>query len=137
MSKKSVIFCWNPWSILSETKLQNFLQILADRNVCIACVTESWFDVKNGVFSRLITDAGYKLHHAYRTDKRGGGVAIIYKKHLAVKDGDASSSRYLSFEYAFVTLTLQSKRRIVLVCVYRNQEISFASFYEEFSSFTE
>ena len=77
--KKSFIFCWNPWSISSKTKkLQNFLQILAERNVSTACVTESWFDVKNGVFSRLVTDAGYKLHHAYRTDKRGGRVATIY-----------------------------------------------------------
>ena len=40
-------------------------------------------------------------------------------------------------EYAHVTITMKSKRRIVLVCVYRKQEISFASFYEEFSSFME
>ncbi len=85
----------------------------------------------------MIKDAGYKLHHAYRGDKRGGGVAIIYKRDLTVKEGDASSSRYLSFEYAFVMLTLQSKRRMVLVCVYRNQEISFSFFQEELSTFVE
>ena len=98
---------------------------------------ESWFDAKSGVFSKTIKDTGYELHHAHRENKRGGGVVIMYKKHVCAKNGEASSSQYLSFEYAYVTFTLKSKRRIVLVCVYRNQEISFAIFHDEFSSFME
>ena len=83
----------------------------------------------------MIKDAGYELYHAHRENKRGGGVAILYKKCLGVKAGEASTSRYLSFEFAFTTLTLKSKRRLLLVCVYRNQEIQFSVFYDEFNSF--
>ena len=112
-------------SVLNETKLENLLQILDDNHINIACISESWFDSKNGSFSAAIKKSGYKLHHAHREDKRGGGSAIMYKNHLMVKDGDASSSKYSSFEYSYVTLTLQSKIRLVLACIYRKQEISF------------
>ena len=97
--------------------MQNFLNIIEDAKVDLACVCETWFDSKNGSFSKMIRDAGYKLHHAYRQEKRGGGVAIMYKEKLAVKEEDASTSKYISFEYACITLTLQLQRRIVLICL--------------------
>ena len=127
--------CWNVWSVLSETKLNNLLQILEDNDVNIACITETWFDSKTGTFSEAIKRSGYKLHHAYREDKRGGGAAILYKKKLMIKYGDASATEYSSFEYSFVTITLQSKLKLVLVCVYRKQEVSFNAFHEEFTTF--
>ena len=127
--------CWNVWSILNENKLENFLQIIQDNDISIACVTESWFDSENGTFSQIIKQCGYELHHAFREGKRGGGVAILYKKHLIVKNGNASSSQFSSFEYAFVILTLQSKKHVVLLCVYRKQEVPFQSFEEEFGPF--
>ena len=134
-SRNCLIMCWNVLSVLNETKLENLLQILDDNHINIACISESWFDSKNGTFSAAIKKSGYKLHHAHREDKRGGGSAIMYKNHLMVKDGDASSSKYSSFEYSYVTLTLQSKIRLVLACIYRKQEISFSTFNEEFTTF--
>ena len=100
MSEKTTVLCWNVWSILNQTKLSNFLQIVEDLNVGIACICESWFDSKTGVFSKMIRDAGYELHHAHRESKRGGGVAILYKKQLVLKKGEGSCSQYTSFEYA-------------------------------------
>ena len=126
---------WNVWSILNEEKLENFLQILEDNDIGVACITESWFDTKVGLFSQKIKSRGYELHHAYREDKRGGGVAIMFKKQFAVKIGGASSSEYSSFEYSCIVMKQQSKRRLVLVCVYRKQEIHFDTFYEEFTEF--
>ena len=108
-SRKSLVLCWNVWSIANEMKLQNFLHILDDMNIEIACVCETWFDSKTGVFSRLIKEFGYELHHAHREKKKGGGVAILYKTDLSVKKGGASTSTFLSFEYAFVTLTVQAR----------------------------
>ena len=134
-SEKAVLLCWNVWSVLNPTKLQNFLNNIEDAKVDLACVCETWFDSKNGNFSKMIRDAGYKLHHAYREEKRAGGVAIMYKEKLTVKEEDASTSQYTSFEYACVTLTLQLQRRIVLVCLYRNQEVSFTLFHDELSLF--
>ena len=136
-SKKTLVLAWNVWSILNESKLQNFLQIVNVMNIDVACICETWFDSKNGVFSRMIKENKFGLHHAHRVNQRGGGVAIIYKEHLALKEGEASTAQFTSFEYAYVTLTLQSKLKVLLVCVYRKQEVAFSLFYDEFSSFTE
>ena len=99
---------WNVWSVLNEEKLNNLLQILDDRQIGIACITETWFDRKSGTFSKAIREAGYKLHHSFREDKRGGGCAIMYRTKLAIKKGKASKSEYGSFEYACVHLAIKS-----------------------------
>ena len=106
-SAASLILCWNVWSILNETKLQNFLCILDDMNIELACVCETWFDSKSGKFSKTIKDAGYEIHHAFREKKRGGGAAMIYKRHLDLKEAGASSSQYSSLEYACAILALK------------------------------
>ena len=136
-SKKTLALVWNVWSILDKSKLQNFLQIVDDMNIGIACICETWFDSQTGVFSKMIKEANFCLHHAHRESKRGGGVAIMYRENLALKEGEASSSEFTSFEYAYVTLTLQSSLKLLLVCVYRKQEVPFSFFFDEFSSFTE
>ena len=54
------------WSIANEEKLLNFLHIIEDMDIKIACVCETWFDTQKGVFSRLIKEFDYELHHAHR-----------------------------------------------------------------------
>ena len=72
---------------------------------------------KSEPFTKLIKDSGFDIHHAFRENKKGGGVAIIYRNDLSVKNGDESSSHFLSFEYCWVTLTLNLGRKLVIVCV--------------------
>ena len=128
------ILVWNVWSILNEEKLRNVLQIFEDNNIQIGCITETWFDSEKGKFTGIIKEAGYGIKHSYREDKRGGGTAIIYKENLKVKPGQASSSKYQSFEYTYVFLKKQ-KLKILLLCIYRKQEIPFATFCGEFEAF--
>ena len=125
---------WNVWSIANEEKLVNLLQIIDDLNISIACITETWFDREKGKFSKTIKDAGFKLNHAFRKDKRGGGCAILYKKNLTVKNGNFSSSEFISFEYASITMTLKAGHKLVIVCIYRKQEIQFSQFDNELDS---
>ena len=127
----TIILLWNVWSILNESKLQNFLQIIDDLKVGVACVCETWFDSRKGVFSRMIKEKGYKLIHGFREKKKGGGVAILYRENLNVKEGEESTTQYLSLEYVYIIITLPSKRRLILMCVYRKQEIPFSCFFEE------
>jgi exonuclease III len=128
---------WNVWSIANEEKLTNLIQILEDKDISIACITETWFDRKSGTFSRTIKNAGYDLHHAFRENKRGGGCAIIYKKNLSVKKGEASTTEFSSFEYSYVTFTVMSGRKVMIICIYRKQEISFNIFHDEWTSYME
>ena len=111
------------------------MQIIEDQDIGIACVTESWFNAKSGTFSQIIKRCGYELHHAYRKEKRGGGVAIVYRKQLMIKEGDASSEEFSSFEYASILMTVHSKMCLMVVCVYRKQEIPFSVFQDEFGGF--
>ena len=116
---------------MSDIKLTNFLQILGDNNITVACITETWFDSETGTFSKLIKDEGYCLHHAYRSDKRGGGCAIIYRKGSSIKNMEASTEEYLSFEYSSAMINLDTKYKLHLICLYRKQEISYNIFKDE------
>ena len=71
------VMSWNVWSIANQEKMNNFLQILEDKKISIACITETWFDGKTGPFTKAIKEAGFKITHAYREKKRGGGCAIV------------------------------------------------------------
>ena len=116
-SLKCKVMSWNLLSLLNENNLSTFLQTLEDNNIQIACICETWLNAKNGKFTSTIKDSGYEIIHAYRENKRGGGTAILYKKTLKVKQGEASSSEFSSFEYCYIRL-LSSKSKIVLACIY-------------------
>ena len=64
------IMSWNVWSILNSEKLDSFLQVLEDNGIHIACITETWFDSRNGKFTSTIKNAGYDIVHSYREKKR-------------------------------------------------------------------
>ena len=123
--------CWNVWSMLNETKLSNILQIFEDNDIKIACICETWFDREYGKFTTAIKEAGFKVRHGFRDEKGGGGVAIIYRNYLRCKPGEASTTKYLSFEYSFVTLVTGDKTTIMLLCLYRKQEVSCSIFCDD------
>ena len=100
----------------------------------IACLTETWFDSLNGDFSKRIKNSGYEIFHSYRDGKRGGGTAVLYKRSLKVKQGKASTNAFSSFEYSYISTTMQNLITFI-VCIYRNQEVSFSTFSDEFEKF--
>ena len=83
------------------------LQVFEDNQIQIACITETWFDEDKGTFTSTIKSEGYEIIHSPRSEKRGGGTAIIYKNNLKVKKGAASSSKYQSFEFSYIYLKNQ------------------------------
>ena len=111
------------------------LTILEDNEIDIACFCETWFDSATGIFTSTIKDAGYEIIHGHRDDKGGGGVAIIYKRQLKIKKGRASSSKFKSFEFSYITLSLSTDWKVLITCIYRRQEVSCVTFCEEFESF--
>ena len=127
---------WNIWSIINVEKLSNVLQIFHDNEIEVACICETWFDAKNGKFTTSIKDAGFEIVHAHREDKRGGGTAIIYRNTLDIKPGEASTCLYLSFEFPYVILTSGSSK-ILLACIYSQQEVSSKTFCEELEKFVD
>ena len=51
-----------------------------------------------------------------------------------MKPGQASSSKYSSFEYTYVFLK-DIKMKMLLLCIYRKQEVPCSTFCSEFESF--
>ena len=133
---KCRVICWNVLSILNEHKLVDFLQILDDNNIDIACVCETWFNARNEKLTAIIKEAGFGIVHCHRDDKRGGGTAALYKKTQNVKEGEASTSAYSSFEYSYIFLNVPDMK-VLIVCVYRQKEISCNIFCDEFETFIE
>ena len=127
---------WNLRSLNNKTdkdKLENFLHVLIDNDISIACITETWFDAESGTFSKSIKDSGYNLFHSFRDNQRGGGTAIMCRKGIDVKKGQSSSSKYESFEYTYAFLKKPNDtRRLLLMCVYRRPEIPIDTFCTEF-----
>ena len=132
-TERSTLMLWNVWSILNEDKLSNFLQIIQDFKANIVCVNETWFNSKKGRFSHLIKEAGYLIYHSCREEKRGGGVAVIYKEGLDLKQIDTSVTKFSSFEYVLVKIKVSKKQTVMIANVYRKQEIPMSCFIEEFT----
>ena len=79
MPKPCKLLSWNVRSILNSERLANVLLFIEDNDIDIACLSETWFDAQKGRFTAQVKQAGYEICHANRDDKRGGGVAILYK----------------------------------------------------------
>ena len=105
---------WNVWSILNSEKLDSFLQVLEDNGIHIACITETWFDSRNGKFISTIKSGGYDIVHSRKENKRGGGTAIMYRNNFQIKRGESSASKNESFEFSYSHLNDKSSRYIDL-----------------------
>ena len=125
------IISWNVQSILSREKLEKFLQTIDDKEINLACICETWFDSNKGTFTSTIRNAGFGIVHSHREAKAGGGTAIIFQNNLPVLPGDASINEFQSFEYCSVFLNPDGTRKILILCVYRLQEVSCDIFCEE------
>ena len=118
-------FVWNAQSLVN--KVDEVVQLLVDNQVDIACITETWLSSESSSTTFAIKEAGYEIEHAYRS-KRGGGVAIICKPHVKVKN-NLKSKNYESFQYKNVLLLGSVK--INLICIYRLQEIPISQFLQD------
>ena len=130
------VICWNVWSVMAEEKLRSLLLYIEDEKVDISCICETWFDSQTGRHTAIIKEAGLDIIHANRENKRGGGAAIIYKQSSKIKKGEASSTKFTSFEYAYCIIQ-SNESKILLICIYRLQEIACTIFCTEFERFIE
>ena len=48
----------------------------------IACIQETWLSAESNVTTSIIKEAGYNITHMFRSNKRGAGVAILWKDKI-------------------------------------------------------
>lgn len=76
--------------VLNARSLRNksaaFLDFVCDSKVDLFAVSETWLIDNDTSILSEITPQGYKLHHCPRSDRRGGGAALIFKEAIDVKN---------------------------------------------------
>ena len=107
---------------------------LSDSDIDICFLTETW--LRKGDTSKIaeIKDLGYSIIHQSRPG-RGGGVAIAFKKDLAVSKTKTKS--YKSFEMIEGLLKSNSGELLRLCCIYRSCTAKLSNLTEFFHDFDE
>ena len=124
---------WNPQSL--QNKLLDFIQTLIDNDIELAFVTETWMTCANNLTSGLLKESGYVMFHTFRSDQKGGGVAILTKTSFVAKN--SKMFKFLTFEVVVQSVKLFNQvHPITLVTVYRLNE-SKPVFIQEFYNFIE
>lgn len=79
----------------------------------------------------MIKQAGYNIVHTFRTEKRGAGVAILWKEKLeSLKHVcKVQTKTYASFQYQCIVFNFKPK--LIIISIYRLQEISFTQFLSD------
>lgn len=124
---------WNPKSL--NNKIYQFLQVLEDNSIHLAFICETWFQSQNNMVTALLKEFGFSTFHSNRTDKGGGGVAIISRGNFQPKFEKVF--KYLSFECVLQTLKVKNSPNITVIVIYRHFGEPFATFLEEFQVFIE
>lgn len=125
---------WNPQSL--QNKVDYFLQILEDNDIDFAFIAETWMPTKNNLTSGLLKESGYNMFHFCRSDKVGGGVAIVAKTTFVPKNGKTFPAKTFEVFIQNFKLSKESKP-VTLVTFYRLQNANKADFITEFYDFIE
>ena len=109
------------------------MALLEDADIDAGAVTESWFASQHNYTTAVIRERGYCISHFNRDDRRGGGVALIFKNIFKLNHSKTYS--FGTFECILVSLTSASSHHLNFVVVYRYCEITPSTFFSEFYIF--
>ena len=133
IQKKCLNFvCLNIRSIRNKTL--SLYHFIVSQNVDVLALTETW--LCDGPDDLIVINnsvpPGYHIHCVNRQHKRGGGVALIYKKDITFKDEQLTSiDRFSQFELLDCCIKI-NKISTRVVVVYRPPIVGNIQ-YEEFA----
>ena len=140
-SSQSAQFC-----LLNARSINNkslaIKDFVVDKCIDVLAITETWLNgtASDDVAINNICPTGFLMHHEPRLSSKGGGIALVFKKHYKMKKGVLDFS-YRSFEYVNYLITCSSKS-IHLIVIYRpppsqHNNLTVSLFFQEFGSFLE
>ena len=110
------------------------MEHLLDCNSDIVFLTETWLQSDENAITAEIKTYGYRLLHDRRKDRAkelGGGVGVMVKNSMSSKQ--LKVKHYLSFEHTVAQIRLCNKKLLIVIAVYRLQEVKVSTFFEEFT----
>lgn len=127
-----------------NNKSVSIAELFRDHNFDVMALTETWVQNTDDqhVWGELM-QSGYKYHQVPRqTNRRGGGVAVIYRSSLTVKVIHSTADKeFRSLEHLDCIISKNSKSSGVRMCtVYRpppsyQNQLTTTSFLEEWSQY--
>ena len=119
-------------------KIESFQEHLLAKRVDVCAVTETWLkqaDI-NSMAHREVPPEGYNIiSHSRPDDRTGGGVAIVYRENVKVKD-HTETNLFSTMEYMNVSIYLNIST-INLYIIYRYPASSVIDFCNELTSLLE
>ena len=105
--------------------------MLNDENIDIICLQETWLSSDINTTTSILKEAGYNLTHVFRSEKRGAGVAILWKNKLQSSKHNCKipAKSYVSLQYQCVVFNFEPK--MTILSIYRLQEVSFTQFLSD------
>lgn len=95
------------------------MALVQDLSVDVALVTETWLNESCSVTTACIKSYGYGIIHNFRSDRRGGGTAIIYKSSLSTSTVSLGVDNIDTFGYTCMQLKCCSDVKVLVICLYR------------------
>ena len=101
-----------------NNKTADLVDYVIEKDLEVCCLTETWLREDNSLTPLHLCPVGYNICSFPRQCRIGGGVAVVYKDTLLLKQIETASSS--SFEHGVVELSHpQFSRSLVLAIVYR------------------
>lgn len=109
MNPKISCMLWNARSI--RDKQHDFFDYLVYKNIDICILTETWLEAKDKFRHPL-----YNIFRCDRSNRRGGGVAIVAHKSLNVRHINSTNTK--SVENVIIELMINNTELIKVIGVY-------------------
>jgi len=132
MNHNNFVFCLLNIRSLNN-KVTDLMEYVIDKNIDFMFVTETWLSgtsLDNPIISE-INKYDYKIHHVWRENRRGGGIAVLTKYRNLMKTNKSNNISYESFEY--LEFSLNIKRELKICIIYRSPTSSIKEFLEDFT----
>ena len=81
---------------------------IATEDFAICAITETWFCDDDKQLCCELTPSGFDMLHKARSNKKGGGVAFVYRSSLKPKE--IETLIFESFEHLAVSFTMDNKQ---------------------------
>ena len=118
---------FNPWSLVN--KIHDIMSNLSDKNIDIAAICETWLADMNNPTTAVIKSFGYKIHHSFRKDKKGGGTALVYNGVYTMSCVQ-SSIAFSTFEHTAASIKTATGTKVIFVTLYRPGSLT-SKFFQE------
>lgn len=123
-----------------KNKSLSINDFVVSNDIDILAITETWLgSTVDGSVMKELVPSGYKILYKSRNDRRGGGIALLFKTNIDVKQFPPSENNFTHFEHMEFSI-YSTGLRFRLCVIYRpppskSNGFRIATFFEEWDRY--